>query len=131
MPPSPYPIFQGTDPLRSSSILMATEAGRFEVEIQPHGKANGRIPIWLLDLKDCPRTCFHGPSLSLSTGVILLVCDQCLQTLGRLRLHLGALKICRCSYFSGFTQDQKGKNIGQTNKFHQILLHPKANVHIA
>lgn len=92
---------------------MAKEAGRFEAGLQPHGMANGRIQIWLLDSRDCPSMCFHGPSISLSTGVILLVYDQCLQTLGRLQLLLASLKICECLYFSAFTQDQKGKNIGQ------------------
>lgn len=113
---------------------MAKEAGRFEAGIQPHGKANGRIHIWLLESRGCPRMCFHGPSFSLSTGVTLLVYDQYLQTLGRLKLYLATLKICRCLYclyFSAFTQDQKGKNIGQTNKFPQILLYPKANVRTA
>lgn len=60
---------------------------------------------------------------------MLLVYDQCLQTLGKLKLPLITLEIFRCSFFSAFTQDQKGKNIGQTNKLHQILPYPKANFH--
>lgn len=68
-------------------------------------------------LEGPPKHCFHGPSISLSTGIIPLVYDQCVQALGRLNLHLATLKICRCSYFSAFTQDQKGKNIGQKTSF--------------
>lgn len=131
MPLSHYPISQGTDYLWSSSTLMAKEAGRFEDAIQPHGKASGRIHIWLLDSRHCPSMSFHGPYISLSAVVILLVYDQCLQTLGRLKLYLSTINICRCSYFSAFTQDQNRKNIGQTTKFHQILPYPKANVHTA
>lgn len=119
-----HPIQFPKEPLVSSTP-MTKEAGRFETGIQPHGKANGRIHIWLLDSRDCPSMCFHGSSISLSTVVILLVYDQCLQTPGRLKLHLATLKIFRCSYFSAVTQDQKGKNIGQANKFHQILPYPK------
>lgn len=125
MPLSHYPISQGTDYFWSFSTLMAEEAGRFELGMQPHDTARGRIHIWLLGSRHCPSMCFHRPSIS------LLVYDQCLQTLGRLKLHLSTLNLCRCSCFSAFTQDQKGKNIGQTNNFQPILPYPKANVHIA
>lgn len=88
MPLSHYPISQGTDYFWSSSTLMAEEAGRFEVGMQPHGKGSGRIHIWLLGWRHCPGVCFHGPSISLSAVVTLLVYDQCFQTLGRLKLHI-------------------------------------------
>lgn len=62
-----------------------TASGRFEVGIHPHSVANWKIHIWLLDSRDCSSMCFCGLFVSLSTLVILLVYDQCLQTLGRLK----------------------------------------------